>query len=75
MRKYRNTSGASGVLAYEITQTQITVKFTSGSVYLYDYVSTGSNNIESMKNLAVRGSGLNRFIKTRVNKKYARRIS
>ncbi len=62
------------MFAYEITQTQITVKFTSGSVYLYDYISTGSNNIEYMKILAVKGSGLNSFIKTRVNKNYARRL-
>jgi len=74
MQKYRNTSGTSGVHAYEITQTQITVQFTSGSVYVYNYISTGSNNIEYMKTLAVRGSGLNSFIKTRVNKKYTRRI-
>jgi hypothetical protein len=74
MEYYRNLSGASGVRAYEITQTQITVQFTSGSVYVYNYVSTGVNNIEYMKLLAVSGRGLNAFIKKRVNKNFARRL-
>ena len=63
MERYLNISGASGVRAYEITQTQITVQFTSGSIYVYNYISSGVNNVEYMKTLAVNGSGLNSFIK------------
>lgn len=71
---YRNLSGASGVRAYEINQTQIAVQFTTGWVYVYDYVSTGANNVEYMKTLAINGKGLNNFIKTRVNKNFARKF-
>lgn len=73
MEYYRNLSGASGVQAYEITQTQITVKFSTGWKYVYNYVSTGANNVEHMKSLAFKGRGLNAFIVTRVNKKFARK--
>ena len=70
MQSYGNLSGDSGVLAYEIGRDYIRVQFRNGT-YLYDYGSTGQQNIEEMKILATRGRGLNTFIDKYVRKKYA----
>lgn len=74
MTRYKNNSGRSGVLAYEINGDSITVQFTDGSVYLYNTSSTSYYNIQQMKKLALNGSGLNSFISTTVKKGYARKI-
>ena len=74
MKRYRNRGGDSGVVAYEIGPTSITVKFSDGSIYLYTYQSAGSANIERMKRLAIAGEGLNSFINRRVRKRYARKL-
>ena len=73
MERYGNLSGDSGVSAYEIGSDFIRVEFSSGRIYLYTYISTGSDDIESMKKLATDGRGLNTFINTTVRKRYARR--
>ncbi|WP_410854534.1 hypothetical protein [Paraburkholderia sp. SIMBA_054] len=41
MKRYRDLSGQSGVVAYEISDDAITVKFRDGDVYLYDYATAG----------------------------------
>ena len=74
MERYKNLGGNSGVSAYEIGTESITVKFSSGAVYLYTYKSAGSSNIEKMKSLAVDGEGLNSFIKIYVNKGYESKL-
>ncbi len=73
MERYRNVGGNSGVEAYESGPDFIRVQFSSGSVYLYTYESTGSENIEKMKELASKGEGLNSFINRAVRHHYARR--
>ncbi len=70
MQLYRNLSGDSGVLAYEIGADYIKVQFEK-AIYLYTYRITGSRNIEEMKTLATNGRGLNTFIDKYVKKKYA----
>jgi len=62
MNRYKNLSGISGVLAYEIGVDSITVKFNSFSEYVYTYRSAGVDIIERMKSLAILGRGLNGFI-------------
>ena len=74
MERYKNISGDSGVYCYEIGDDSITVQFNDGSVYLYDYQSAGSGNIERMKSLAIFGQGLNSFIMRVVKKKYASKL-
>ena len=70
MVRYRNSSGSSGVVAYEIGDDFIKVQFHDRKTYLYSYKSAGSHNIEQMKTLAVRGRGLNSYINTYVKDKY-----
>ena len=74
MQTYLNLGGNSGVSAYEIGHDSITVQFKDGAVYLYNYGSTGSENIETMKQLAANGTGLNSFISTTVRKRYAAKL-
>lgn len=73
MERYKNLSGSSGVVAYEIGPDFIRVQFADGAVYLYNNAITGLHNIEHMKQLAKNGQGLNSFINTTVRKAYARK--
>lgn len=73
MQQY-GKGAASGVVAYEIAVDSITIEFKSGSVYLYDYANTGKTNVETMKQLATKGSGLSTFISKHVNHDYAVRL-
>lgn len=75
MERYKNLSGSSGVVEYEIGPDFIRVQFSDRAVYLYNYAITGSHNIEHMKQLARNGQGLNSFINTTVRKAYARKES
>lgn len=74
MQQYKNSSGKSGVSAFEIGDDYIKVQFKDGSVYLYNSNSTGSQNIQKMKSLAINGEGLNGFISTHIKKKYASKL-
>lgn len=42
MKPYKNSSGKSGVVAYEIGKDYIKVKFVDGPIYLYTWKSTGN---------------------------------
>jgi hypothetical protein len=74
MEPYANLGGDSGVVAYEIGSDSITVQFSDGGVYLYNYQRTGRGNVEHMKQIAVAGIGLSSFINAHVRKAYARKI-
>ncbi|SOY48686.1 conserved hypothetical protein [Cupriavidus taiwanensis] len=71
MEPYRNLSGQSGVVAYELGPDHIRVQFDNGRVYTYDYQSTGRGNVEQMKRLAAAGRGLCGFISQVVGKHFA----
>ena len=78
MEIYKNLGGDSGVESYKIESSSITVKFLKPgkdgcNTYEYTYDSAGSYNIEQMKELALRGEGLNSFINTTVKKQYAKK--
>jgi hypothetical protein len=63
MERYRNSSGGSGVSAYEIGPNYIRVKFSSTfRTYSYSYGRAGVTHVEQMKRLAQKGSGLNTYI-------------
>ena len=71
MTPYKNLGGNSGVKAYEIGQDFIKVQFSSDWVYGYTYEKPGPQKVEHMKQLAVKGQGLNSFISTTVRDNYA----
>ena len=73
MTPYKNLGGNSGIDSYEIGADSVTVRFEDGWFYLYTAQSAGAANIAEMKALAEAGSGLNGFIKRRVNKLFARK--
>lgn len=71
MERYRNWSGTSGVAAYEIGPDFIKVKFRDTSrVYTYSYRRAGRIHVDTMKALAQRGSGLNKYINLHVRNLY-----
>ena len=70
MQRYLNKSGDSGISAYEIGNDFIKVRFSSGSIYTYSYRKAGQGNVDTMKRLAVSGSGLNSYINSNVKFKY-----
>ena len=74
MKRYKNLSGNSGVLAYETGEDYIKVKFRDGDVYLYNYTVTGRDNVERMKELAEEGRGLSTFISRYVRDRYAEKL-
>lgn len=73
MERYRDVDGDSGVSGYETGPDFIRVQFEDGGIYLYNYASTGLENIERMKQLARSGDGLNAFIMRVVRRRYARK--
>ena len=73
MHPYLNIDGDSNVEVYEIGADYIDVKFKGTiKVYRYSYISAGRENVEQMKILAQRGTGLNSFIMRNVRIKYVR---
>lgn len=71
---YLNNYGNSGVVGYEKGEDSITVEFEDGSIYLYNDESAGSEAIRMMKQLAVRGDGLNTYINLHVKERFASRL-
>lgn len=72
MKAYKNLSGNSGVIAYEIGDGSITVEFNTNT-YLYTDQSAGPATIQRMHALAEAGRGLGGFINTSAKKAYARK--
>lgn len=75
MAIYGNGGGNSGILSYEIRLDGILVEFSDKTKYLYTNESVGISNIEKMKELAVRGEGLNGFINKYVKFKYQSKLN
>ena len=74
MQRYKNRSGESGVVAYDIAERSITVEFRDGDRYLYTDQSAGAENITEMQRLATLGSGLSTYISQVVRDRYARKL-
>ena len=71
MQRYADINNDSGVMGYEIRDTSIEVWFDgTARSYVYSYASAGRNNVESMKQLAISGDGLNAYINYNVKFKY-----
>jgi hypothetical protein len=75
MTSYANSSGKSGVSAYELYDNAIIIEFRHGVKYLYDHDIPGKEEVEEMKRLALSGSGLMTFINKHVRKRFAAKIS
>ena len=74
MQRYKNHSGQSGVVAYDIDAGSITVQFRGGARYLYTEASAGAMNIAHMQRLAKAGLGLCTFISQVIRDQYARKF-
>jgi hypothetical protein len=74
MEPYQNLNENSSVHSYEIDEDSITVQFNDGDVYVYNYDSAGSDNVEQMKTLAALGTGLHSFINNKVRNRYAYKV-
>ena len=72
MTPYQNSSGTSGVTAFELQRQAIVVRH--GGKYVYDYDTTGREHIEEMKVLALEGRGLAGFINKHVRNLYAAKL-
>ena len=72
--RYKNLSGASKVVRYEITKDVVTVQFANTSVYNYSNQSAGPDNIAKMKTLAMAGKGLGTFIEASLKDSFMRKI-
>lgn len=75
MTPYRNLSGKSNVISYEITEDSIHIVFISGANrnYLYNSVRPGRNTVDQMKSLAEQGHGLNSYISRVVRSNFDRK--
>lgn len=63
MIPYRSKSGKiSGVIAYEIGDDYIKVKFPNQKIYKYPVSLNGQSTIDKMKSLAIASIGLSTFI-------------
>jgi hypothetical protein len=62
MERYGNTSGKSGVKAYEIVPDGIRIMFVTGEIYRYTFGSAGKERIVRMRSLAKKGKGLSTYI-------------
>lgn len=71
MKKYGRLSGDSGVVAYQVEDEAIKVRFVDGKVYTYSYDSPGRVHVEQMKKLARAGRGLSTYISKYVGANYA----
>ncbi|MFI5349669.1 MAG: hypothetical protein ACHQ2Z_09005 [Elusimicrobiota bacterium] len=72
--KYKNLSGDSKVVKFEIKKDGMKVRFADHSIFRYTNQSAGPENISKMKTLAMAGKGLGTFIDGNVKDRYQRKI-
>ena len=73
MENYHNIGGNSNIESYEIGDDYISVWFKRASKpYMYSYSSAGESHVETMKELAKQGSGLNSYIMNNVKNDFER---
>jgi hypothetical protein len=75
MQAYKDIDGESGVAAYEIGPSAITIRFLKGGTYLYNGTKPGALRVAEMQRLAQSGEGLNAYISKFVRKDYAEKLS
>ncbi len=71
MEKYANLSGRSGISEYLITPKSIRIKFIKrAEIYVYNYMKPGKVHVENMKNLALAGKNLSKYINRNIQRNY-----
>jgi hypothetical protein len=70
MQRYADHSGRSGIIAFEVGEDYLDVRFTSGDVYHYTSRRPGERDLAHMKELALRGEGLSTFISRHIGVRY-----
>jgi len=70
MQRYRNRNESSGVIAYQMGEDFIDVKFVGGDIYHYTTRRPGARDLAHMKELALRGEGLSIFISRHIRTRY-----
>ena len=74
MVRYKNLSGNSKVVQYEIAKDAMKIRFADCSVYIYSNQSADPCNISKMKTLAITGKGLSTFIDANVKDRFSRKV-
>jgi hypothetical protein len=74
MTPYRDITGHSGVVGFELGPGAITVEYRGGARYLYDANAPGPTHVSRMQALAAAGQGLATYISKHVRGSYARRL-
>jgi hypothetical protein len=62
VKPYRNLSGDSGVVGYEIGRNFIRIRFKSKEDYRYELGRVGRKHLDAMRKLAESGKGLATYI-------------
>jgi hypothetical protein len=70
MQRYADHSGRSGIIAFEVGEDYLDVRFISGEVHHYTTRRPGARDLVHMKDLALRGEGLAAFINRHVGIRY-----
>ena len=74
MQPYKNLSGNSGVVAFELHASSVTLQFQDGGKYEYTAKKPGAAAVAQIKRLATAGRGLSTFISQEVKSAYARKV-
>lgn len=74
VQPYKSNNRNTGVIAYEIADNSISLRFRDGSIYLYTVKSTGKKHISQMKALAKEGAGLTTYVNQHVRDEYEAKL-
>lgn len=76
MKPYRNLSGDSGVVGYEIGRNYIRIRFSSNDDYTYEAGRVGRKHLAELQRRAAAGRGLATYINAHpeVRNGFSRRI-
>ena len=70
MQAYRNHSGKSPIVGFQINGSEITVEFKGGKRYRYTQYKPGPIHVAEMQRLAQAGAGLAAYIGRHVQSNY-----
>lgn len=70
MEKYKNLSGDSPIVEFEIGTDSISIKFKDGWIYIFNGVRPGALQVEKLKSLAAAGKGLSGYLSSNVGKNF-----
>jgi hypothetical protein len=72
---YGKSSANSGVTRYAVSPNAIHVQFQDDRVYVYSHLKPGPRQVETLKQLALKGTGLSTYISQHVHERYERYYS